>query len=124
MFTLLTILHIAVCILLILVVLLQSGKGSDLGSVFGGGASQTLFGTGGSKTIMTKVTTILAVLFMFLSFVLAVVPSGKKESALQKALQNQKEEPITQQQIPSTSTQNAGQVPAAVTPTPVQPQKK
>lgn len=98
MITLLTIVHILVSILLILVVLLQSGKGSDIGSAFGGGASQTLFGTKGSKTILTKVTTVLAILFMLTSFLLAILPSQKGVSNIQKELQ--KEATSNQKEIP------------------------
>lgn len=89
MITLLTIVHVLVSILLILVVLLQSGKGSDIGSVFGGGASQTLFGTSGSKTILTKVTTVLAILFMLTAFLLATLPTRKGVSTIQKELQKE-----------------------------------
>lgn len=104
MITLLTIVHVLIAILLILIVLLQSGKGSDLGSVFGGGASQTLFGAAGSKTILTKITTVLAVLFMLTSFVLATMPASKGKSALQKELEKE-----------TTSTQKETAIPNATT---------
>lgn len=78
--SILTVVHVVACVLLVLIVLLQSGKGSDLGAVFGGGASQTLFGPGGGKNILTKATTVLAVLFMFTSILLATLPYSANKS--------------------------------------------
>jgi len=64
--------HLLVCILLILLILLQAGKGADLGAMLGGSAgSQTLFGSGGSSSFMAKMTTALAILFMITCLVLA-----------------------------------------------------
>jgi|Deesub1362A_J573_1020465.scaffolds.fasta_scaffold01122_8 preprotein translocase subunit SecG len=71
MFTILAILHIFVCVFLILVVLLQTGKGSDIGAVFGGGGSQALFGSAGPATFLGKLTTVVAAIFMFTSLALA-----------------------------------------------------
>ncbi|RME63403.1 MAG: preprotein translocase subunit SecG, partial [Nitrospirae bacterium] len=59
--------HIIVCLFLIVVVLVQGGKGAELGSAFGSGASQTLFGPRGAATVLTKLTTIMAVVFMITS---------------------------------------------------------
>ena len=70
MITFVTILHIVLCFFLILVVLLQAGKGSDMGAAFGG-ASQTVFGATGAMTLLHKVTTVTAVLFMLTSLGLA-----------------------------------------------------
>ena len=64
---LLTVVHIIVCLFLILVVLAQQGKGQDLASAFGGGGSQTTFGARGTATLLSKVTTVAAVLFMLTS---------------------------------------------------------
>ena len=63
----LTILHIAVCFVLILVVLAQQGKGQDLASAFGGGGSSAAFGARGAATFMAKFTTGAAILFMLTS---------------------------------------------------------
>jgi preprotein translocase subunit SecG len=65
------IIHVIVCVALILIVLLQTGKGADMGMVFGGGGSQTLFGASGASTFLGKATTIVAVVFMLTSFSLA-----------------------------------------------------
>ena len=64
---LITTIHIIVCIVLIIAVLLQSGKSADLAGAFGGGGTQTVFGPRGAATFLSKVTTICAVLFMLTS---------------------------------------------------------
>jgi len=65
--------HVAVCIFLIIVVLLQSGKAADLAGAFGGSGSQTAFGPRGSATLLSKATTISAILFMITSMSLSIV---------------------------------------------------
>jgi preprotein translocase subunit SecG len=67
----LVIIHVLVSIALILIVLLQTGKGADMGAAFGMGASQTLFGSGGAGGFLSKATTVAAVIFMFTSLTLA-----------------------------------------------------
>ena len=68
-----TIVHIIVCFFLIVVVLLQSGKAADLAGAFGGMGSQTAFGPRGSATVLSKATTVAAVLFMLTSLSLSVL---------------------------------------------------
>lgn len=63
--------HVIVCIALILIILLQTGKGADIGAAFGGGSSQTVFGSGGGATFLSKVTIGAAVIFMLTSIVLS-----------------------------------------------------
>ena len=82
MTTFLVVMHIIVCLFLIAVVLLQSGKGAEMGAAFGG-SSQTLFGSRGAATFLSKLTTISAVVFMLTSFALAIVAS-KGSSVIQK----------------------------------------
>jgi preprotein translocase subunit SecG len=77
-------LHVTVCILLILIVLLQSGKGAEMGVSLGGGAGQTLFGAGGPATILTKITTGVAVIFMLTSLTLAVMSGNQSETSVMK----------------------------------------
>lgn len=72
MVILLTVIHVLVCFFLVVVVLLQSGKAADLAGAFGGMGSQTAFGPRGSATVLSKATTIAAVLFMLVSFALSV----------------------------------------------------
>ena len=73
MLILLTIIHIIVCIFLIIVVLLQSGKAADLAGAFGGMGSQTAFGPRGSATLLSKATTLSAIIFMVTSFSLSIL---------------------------------------------------
>jgi preprotein translocase subunit SecG len=70
---LLIIVHVVVCFFLIIVVLLQSGKAADLAGAFGGMGSQTAFGPRGSATLLSKATTISAIVFMVTSIALSVV---------------------------------------------------
>ena len=82
---LLMIVHILACLFLIAVVLLQSGKGAEIGAAFGG-SSQTLFGSRGSASFLSKMTTVVAVVFMITSLTLAVVTS-KGSSVIKKVPQ-------------------------------------
>jgi preprotein translocase subunit SecG len=84
MIVLLTIIHVAVCLFLILVVLLQTGKGADLAGAFGGGGSQTAFGARGATTLLHKITTGSAVVFMATSLILAIVASNPSTSVVQE----------------------------------------
>jgi preprotein translocase subunit SecG len=70
---LLTTLHVIVCVFLIVVVLLQSGKAADLAGAFGGMGSQTAFGPRGSATLLSKATTISAIVFMLTSISLSIL---------------------------------------------------
>jgi preprotein translocase subunit SecG len=73
MYILFLLIHVVVCIFLIIVVLLQSGKAADLAGAFGGMGSQTAFGPRGSATLLSKATTISAVLFMITSLSLSIL---------------------------------------------------
>jgi preprotein translocase subunit SecG len=75
MYALFIVLHIMAALILILVVLLQSGKAGDLASTFGGATSQTAFGARGAATILTKVTTAAAITFMITSLSLSIISS-------------------------------------------------
>jgi preprotein translocase subunit SecG len=77
-----SILHIIVCLILILIVLLQSGKGADLAGAFGGGGSQTAFGARGTATFLSKLTTVAAVIFMLTSLALSLITSKDKGSSI------------------------------------------
>jgi preprotein translocase subunit SecG len=81
---LITIIHVVVCIILILVVLLQAGKGANMGAVFGG-SSQTIFGSSGPGTFLGKMTTIVAIIFMLTSFSLSYTASRKTSSLMEGA---------------------------------------
>ena len=73
LYYLVLILHLIACFFLIAVVLLQQGKGQDLASAFGGGGTQAAFGPRGSATLLSRVTTGLAAIFMMTSITLAVL---------------------------------------------------
>ncbi len=81
MSALIIILHIIVCLILIFAVLLQSGKAADLAGAFGGGGSQTAFGGRGSVSLLSKVTTAAAILFMLTSLGLWIL-SGREGASV------------------------------------------
>lgn len=81
MTTFIAVLHVMICLFIIGVVLLQSGKGAEMGASFGGGGgSQSVFGAGGGGNFMTKLTTAAAVIFMLTSLTLAYL-SGHMPAA-------------------------------------------
>jgi len=76
-----------------MIVLLQTGKGADMGAAFGGGASQTLFGTTGASTFLSKATTVAAVVFMLTSLVLAYMSSHRSAESIMRGPQAPVEQP-------------------------------
>jgi preprotein translocase subunit SecG len=82
-------LHVFVCVLLIVSVLIQSGKGGGLGSTFGGGSSNNMFGPGAPANFMQKATTIIAACFLLLSLVLALMASNRNADSLLREYQPQ-----------------------------------
>ena len=87
MVILLTIIHVIVCLFLVIVVLLQSGKAADLAGAFGGMGSQTAFGPRGAATVLSKATTVAAALFMITSLTLAIYTTrnaGSSRSVLER----------------------------------------
>lgn len=81
MIILVTVLHIVVCLFLIGVVLLQSGKSADIAAAFGGMGSQTAFGPRSAANALTKATTWAAIIFMLTSFTLAIASSRSRGTA-------------------------------------------
>ena len=104
MVTLLIIIHVLICIGLVLSILLQSGKGADLGAAFGG-SSQTLFGSTGAVPFLNKLTTGVAIAFMVTSLSLAFLASKTtKSSVMEGKAKAQQEKPIeagNQSSVPS-----------------------
>jgi preprotein translocase subunit SecG len=93
---LVTIVHVIVCFFLIVVVLLQSGSSADLASAFGGGmGSQTAFGPRSGASILTRLTTWSAIIFMLTSFTLAIL-STRSASASGSVLGSGKVAPVQQ----------------------------
>ena len=136
MYILLLIVHVIVCLFLIIVVLLQSGKAADLAGAFGGMGSQTAFGPRGSATLLSKATTISAILFMVTSLSLSILATrnaGLGTSVLESAPKTSvpKTAPPTapvgipgQQQAPAGSTTVPLNIPAPAqqqAPTPATP---
>ena len=121
MSTFFIIMHVIVSIALIMIVLLQTGKGADMGAAFGGGSSQTLFGSSGASTFLGKATTVAAVIFMLTSLVLAY-RSGLTTG---DSIMMDKKAPIEQQATPTAPAMPAAPdqsaQPAAETVPPLQP---
>ena len=80
---LITIIHVVVCVALVMIVLLQAGKGAEMGAAFGG-ASQTLFGSTGAMGFLTKLTTIAAIIFMMTSLLLAFSSTREASSVVRE----------------------------------------
>jgi preprotein translocase subunit SecG len=106
MIILVTIIHVIVCLFLIVVVLLQSGKAGDISAAFGGQGSQAAFGPRGAATALSKATTISAVLFMLTSVTLSI--NAVKQGGPRSVLQGVKSAPVKTQ-------------PATPAPTPASP---
>jgi preprotein translocase subunit SecG len=102
MYALITILHILICFVLITTVLLQAGKGANMGAAFGG-SSQTVFGSTGAGTFLGKLTAGVAVVFMLTSLTLTYMAAHKGSSSLL----NQPKAPAAEQTIPSQTHQAA-----------------
>src|SRR5437868_6663401 len=113
-YTLLTFVHVFVCLFLIVVVLLQSGKAADLAGAFGGMGSQTVFGPRGSATVLSRATTIAAALFMITSLALSIYATrggGATPSILDRV-----SKPSTTTQPPQPGAPQPRTVPITVTP--------
>ncbi len=80
MFTLLIVFHVFICFLLVVTVLLQQGKGAEIGAVFG--SSEALFGSSGPVTFLNKITTVLAALFMISSLALTYVGAHRGSGSI------------------------------------------
>jgi preprotein translocase subunit SecG len=112
MITLLTIVHIVVCLFLIVIVLLQHGKGATMGAAFGG-SSQTVFGTEGALPLMNKITTGAAVFFMLTSISLAYLSTRAGDGSVMKEVAPISEPLSTPIPLPSPDT-DAPMAPAPV----------
>lgn len=113
MITLVTILHVLVCVFLILVILLQAGKGGGMGAAFGGAGAQTVFGGRGAQTLLGKVTSVSAAIFMITSVTLAYNAS-RSGSVVRRAAAPVAPAPINQ--LPAAPGSKAPAAPAPAAP--------
>jgi len=121
-----TVLHVIVCLFLIAVVLLQRGKGAQVGAVFGGGGGATMFGGRGAGNFLTKLTTGAAIVFMITSLSLAYmrIHRGERlfESGAVEEEQAEKPAPAPFEEIPQAPAEKAAppaaEAPAAPAPNP------
>ncbi len=122
MVILLTIVHVIVCLFLVIVVLLQSGKAADLAGAFGGMGSQTVFGPRGAATVLSKATTIAATLFMLTSLTLSIMATraGKGGGATPDILRNA-QKPAPAQKAPAQAPATPAPQPGSTVPIQVQP---
>ncbi|MBN1473540.1 MAG: preprotein translocase subunit SecG [Syntrophaceae bacterium] len=115
--TFVTFIHILACFILILVVLLQAGKGANMGAAFGG-SSQTVFGSSGAGTFLGKLTATVAIVFMITSLSLAYMATKGSSSILERS-----SAPVTQEEpLPMTLPDTA--LPSEAPQAPVVPDKK
>ncbi len=77
-----TVVHVLACLFLIVIVLLQTGKGAEMGAVFGGGSSSTVFGSSGAGNFLTRLTTGVAILFMVTSLSLTYFSSRQNTATI------------------------------------------
>jgi preprotein translocase subunit SecG len=90
-------LHVIVCVILVLVVLLQSGKGADLAGAFGGAATQTAFGSRGPASFLSKMTTVAAVVFMLTSIGLSMISTRTESKSILETTKGQASQPAKKQ---------------------------
>jgi preprotein translocase subunit SecG len=124
MITLIVIVHVIVCVALVIIVLLQAGKGAEIGAAFGG-ASQTIFGSSGSGGFMSKLTTGAAIIFMLTCLSLSYFAAHRGGSTIltESAKKQEAGQPIYPpvQPAPNSPTQPAGIPQVPQSPAPVNP---
>ncbi len=111
LFYALTVIHVIVCLFLMIVVLLQSGKAADLAGAFGGMGSQTVFGPRGAATVLTKATTIAAGAFLFTSLSLSILSTRSGGTGSKSVLETTKDPAAATQ--PAQPGQPAAPAPGA-----------
>ena len=114
-YTVMIVLHVVIALAIIGLVLLQHGKGADMGSGFGGGASASLFGATGSANFLSRTTAVLATVFFILSLALAYFASNrpKSESGILDAVKTEK--PASDVPRPASDVPQPPQKPGAET---------
>ena len=114
--------HVMICVLLVIVVLLQSGKAADLAGAFGGAGSQTAFGPRGAATFLSKATTWCAVMFMVTSMTLVLRQSrqASNSGSIFENMGTKKSAPAPKPALPVVPVSTTP-APATTTPAPAQP---
>jgi preprotein translocase subunit SecG len=112
----LTIVHVLMCFAIIAIVLLQSGKGADIGSAFGGAGSQAVFGSMGTPTLLGKITTVVAIVFTLTSFSLALLGGERASSVIREPATSAPSTPAPSAPAPSTTPAPEPATPPAPTP--------
>lgn len=108
--TLLTVVHVIACVLMVLLVLLQSGKGAEVSASFGG-SSQTIFGASGGANFFTRFTAVVATIFMITSIGLTMQHSQSKKSVFAGS-----STPLVEEKAPSQEADSAAPLEEEVTP--------
>jgi len=122
--TLIDILHVFVCIILMLVVLLQQGKGGGMGAAFGGGGAAQVFGGRGAGNILTRTTAICATIFMLTSVSLAYLSTSGDRLLKAKVAMEEKKRTERGTARPKEATPEAPKTEAPATPATEQPAPK
>ncbi|MDX1756985.1 MAG: preprotein translocase subunit SecG [Marinobacter sp.] len=99
--TLVVVVHVVIAVALVGLVLIQQGKGADAGAAFGGGASQTVFGSQGSGSFLTRATTFLAIVFFVTSFSLAIFAKQRADVSADAGIPVVEEVPASADQVPA-----------------------
>ncbi|MFQ5328358.1 MAG: preprotein translocase subunit SecG [Thermodesulfobacteriota bacterium] len=99
MFTAVVVLHIIVSVVLVIVVLLQAGKGASIGASLGGASSQTIFGSAGPTTFFGKITAACAIIFMITSISLTYMTSAKRRSSVMDGVQSIEKAPAQESPV-------------------------
>jgi preprotein translocase subunit SecG len=106
MVTFVSFIHVIMSLILIIIVLLQTGKGSDLASAFGGGGANTMFGSHGAASFLNKLTTVAAIMFMLTSLTLAILSASPEKSFMDDVA------------VPPAAKTESGQPAVSLTPVP------
>jgi len=100
MISIIVAIHVLVCIAMVVVILLQQGKGADIGAVFGG-SSQTVFGASGAGNALTKTTWVLAAFFFATAMILAYASSAHVTGSIFGGMRPSSVMPSTRQAVPA-----------------------
>ncbi|HEU5406746.1 MAG TPA: preprotein translocase subunit SecG [Nitrospira sp.] len=115
LYTLIVVIHVFICFLMIGAILLQSGKGAEIGAAFGG-SSQTVFGSRGPANFLSKLTVVVAAVFMVTSLTLAILAKQRNVSSTIINMQQKSEPaapPSAPSSQPSSESHQSGETPAA-----------